>query len=75
MLTDNDLFAMRSAIREAFKARIMGKIEVYIVAVGELVEDEDLCAMASPPADVHVIRVANYEDLADVVLPLRNALC
>ena len=75
IMNENDSGDMQTALREAFKARIMANIELFVVGVGKNLNPFDLRYMATQPPEQHTFHVINYDELPSLVVRLRNAMC
>ena len=73
IIDENDQRSILHVMREAFLLQAMQNVELFVVAIGDGLSQEDLEAMAPDPG--HVLRVDNYDQLAEKVALLRNLLC
>lgn len=60
---------------EAFKAKTLENIELFVIGIGSQIKRHKLSKIASEPATEHIFQVANYNDLPDILYSAVKAIC
>ncbi|CAH1789221.1 unnamed protein product [Owenia fusiformis] len=50
-------------------------VKVYAIGVGEMVNHDELNAIATSPVKTHVLNVTKYEDLVGIINPVKERAC
>jgi len=74
LFVDDKLDNKDKLIEEARRARCEG-IEVFVVAIGDSVVDDELAMLSSSPVARHIIRVTSYEALIHTVPNFLDRFC
>lgn len=74
IIVDGDLAHPLRALTEAQRARFHG-IEVYVVSVGNVIDQSEVSLMCSSPSPDHFFKVDSYDDLDNISSDLIEKMC
>lgn len=74
LFVDDNVEVDKISLIEA-KRNKFSKIDTYVVAVGEHMDDLSLSILASGPDDQHLIRIPNYDELLEFKIWTLKRLC
>lgn len=74
LFVDDKLYMKEQLIEEARKAR-SDDVELFVVAIGNSVINDELLTLVSSPAENHIIRIPSYNELMQSIPDFLDKFC